>query len=318
MESAPFDPNRVAVLLGPTASGKTGLALGLARQMPLEIVCMDSMQIYRELAIGTARPSKSETAMVPHHLFGCISVKEPMNCARYAAMASEVLAEIQSRGKWPLLVGGTGLYLKSLFSGLDPLPATPENLRNRLNKSRSRKGDNYLYKLLSRLDFDAAQKVHPNDKQRVQRFLEVRILTGSSILEHWKSLGENGGDANAGQPVLIGLQVARDLLINRIRTRTISMLAQGWIEETQRLRDLGLLARVREVGPIGYGLIEDFLKGDFSREILVEKISVQTRRYAKRQMTWFRKDSEITWFPFDEESGYNEVTISDFLGNQMT
>jgi len=318
MLSPPFNARQVAVLLGPTASGKSSLALFLARRFPLEIVCMDSMQIYEELSVGTARPTATEIQAVPHHLFGCISVRETMNCASYANMAGEVLAEIQARGKWPLLVGGTGLYLKTLFSGLDPLPATPEKLRLRLDKTRRRKGDNYLFKLLSRLDSDAAEKVHPNDKQRVQRFLEVRILTGRSILDHWKGLGQSPKNTKAGTPVLMGLKVERSLLVKRIRARTEAMLERGWIQETKHLRELGLLARVREVGPIGYGLIGDFLEGKFSRENLLEKISVQTRRYAKRQMTWFRKDPQITWFPFDRESGYNEVTISDFLGNQMT
>lgn len=312
----PFDSSKVVVLLGPTASGKTQLALELTKQFPFEIVCMDSMQVYREMRIGTARPSDQEEAMVPHHLFGAVSVREEMNCSRFATLASEVMTEIQARGKWVLLVGGTGLYYRALFQGLDPLPSTPNHLREKLNRLRQRHGQNFLYKMLTRLDPRGAASLHPNDAQRTQRFLEVRILSHKSILDYWQhqSLSQPGMD----KPLTLGLHVDRSLLIDRIHKRTLAMLQAGWLEETRQLKVDGLFSRVEKVGPIGYLLINAFLLGQISWKDLVDKISIQTRRYAKRQMTWFRKDAHITWFPFCAESGYNVATISDLIGNRMT
>lgn len=318
MNMPAFDPNRVTVVLGPTASGKTKLALHLAARFSMEIVCMDSMQVYHEMNIGTARPTDEEIAQAPHHLFGCVSVKESMNCARYARMAAKVLGEIQARNRIPMLVGGTGLYFKTLFGGLDILPPTPPDLRKRIDQRRARFGDARIYRLLQRLDPAGAEKLHPNDRQRIQRFLEVRILTGRSILEHWENAKKTEFSQENSRPLTIGLEVPRSVLVDRIHIRTKRMIADGWIEETQQLRELGMMDRIRDVGPIGYSLIEKYLEGNFSQSELCEKISIQTRRYAKRQMTWFRKDSEITWFPFDRESGYNEANISDLIGNRMT
>lgn len=315
---ADFDLKKVVVLVGPTASGKTSLSVELGQLFPFEIVCMDSMQLYKEMLIGTARPYPHEMGSVTHHLFGELSVETPMNCNQYAILAAQKMSEIQARGRIPLLVGGTGLYFRALFGGLDALPATPPHLRARLNNMREKRGDKYLYRLLSRLDPKGAARLHSNDKQRVQRYLEVRILTGHSILEQWgqpKSIATEGAD---NLPLTLGLQVPRPVLVDRIHLRTKAMISQGWIEEAQHLQEIGLFDRVCEVGPIGYQLIGSFLAGHLSKAQLVERVSIQTRRYAKRQMTWFRKDTHITWFPFDVESGYNVSTISDLIGNRMT
>lgn len=302
--------DRVVVIVGPTASGKSQLALDLAKDRPVEIVCMDSMQIYAEMAIGTARPSEAEMAGVPHHLFGVADLREPWSSMQYGRRAAEVVHDILARGKVPVLVGGTGLYMKTLFEGLDALPATPPKLRERLNQMAARRGRPWLYRMLQRLDAEGAGRLHANDSQRIQRFLEVRILTGASILKIWQKDQQQSLEK---VPIVVGCEVARPLLWQRIEKRTDLMLAQGWIEETQALEAQGLAELAEKVGPIGYRWVRRFLAGDVSREGLRERIVVETRRYAKRQMTWFRKLDYIRWFPFHPNLRYNTNSITDFV-----
>jgi len=277
---------------------------------------MDAMQLYAEIAIGTGRPSARAQAGLPHHLFGEFSVCEPMSAAGYARIAAGRIAAIQARGKPALLVGGTGLYMKALFEGVARLPQTPATLRARLAASGARHGRAWLYKLLARLDPEGAARLHPNDSQRIQRFLEIRLLTGRGMLSHWSE--EAAVRTGRTNPIAIGLHVARPLLLERIASRVAAMLAEGWIAETERLRQSGLLTRVLAIGPIGYAQIAAFLEGHVNREDMVEKIIFATRQYAKRQMTWFRKSSFIQWFPFQVNSGYNKVDIFDFVNGKMS
>jgi len=308
-----FDPKRVVVLVGPTSSGKTALSLRLAARFPVELVCMDSMQLYRELEVGTARPTAKQLAGIPHHLFGTVSIREPMSAYRYTVLASAAIAEIQSRGRIPLLVGGTGLYLRALFEGLDPLPPTPPDLRARLDRSAERHGKAWLYRLLARLDPRGAAHLHPNDHQRIQRFLEVRLITKRAMLDHWSQQRID----LAEMPLTIGLEIARPILDQRIRAAVEDMLAGGWIAETRALLGSGLYARVREIAPIGYDEVAALIEERRGIDEVRERIYRATRRYAKRQMTWFRKASYIRWFPFDPESGYNITGIAEVVQGSM-
>ena len=312
----PYDPSRVLVVAGPTSAGKTSLVAEMGQFLALEVVCMDSMQLYRELAIGTGRPSELEQAGIPHHLFGEFSVSDPMTAVRYARLAGDRIAAIQAKGRTALLVGGTGLYMKTLFEGAASLPQTPPRLRTRLEHFAIRHGRSWLYKMLTRLDPAGAAHLHPNDSQRIQRFLEVRLLTGKGILTHWSAEAKAAGQRV--MPVAIGLEVPRELLLARIEGRVHAMIAQGWVAETERLLEQGNLPEVLETGPIGYHQIAAFLAGESSYEEMVEKIIFATRRYAKRQMTWFRKTSYIQWFPFTANSGYNKVDIFDFVKGKMS
>lgn len=309
-----FDPNRTLVIAGPTSAGKSALATRLAASLPLEFVCMDSMQLYRELTIGTGKPTGAEITAVPHHLFGTVSVTEAMTAFRYTELARRVLGQIQARGNIPCLVGGTGLYMRTLFEGADPLPPTPADLRRRLRRISRERGKEQLYRLLCRLDPAGAARLHPNDTQRIQRFLEIRIMTGHGILEWWK------GPLRllpARIPVTVGLEVERSLLKTRIAARVRSMLKEGWIEETQDLIDSGLMEHVALRGPIGYRQIGHFLRGDYGLETLTSRIIITTGRYAKRQMTWFQKVSYIQWFPFLPKSGYNISDILAFVNSKL-
>ena len=308
MAALSFDPTRVLVIAGPTSSGKSSLALSLAEEAQGELVCMDSMQVYREMQVGTSRPATKELTQVPHHLYGDFSIEKPISGAAYVSRASSIITDIQTRGKLPILVGGTGLYMKALFEGLDDLPATPNALRMRLETLSKRHGLSWLYRMLQRLDPKGAAHLHPNDQQRIQRFLEVRILTHQSMLDLW-----NKRPANPKPPVAIGLRVERPLLVKRISDSVSRMLKSGWIEETQALKKQGLTSALQKVGPLGYSQVLEYLAGNINYEKMEETVAVITRRYAKRQMTWFRKVDYIQWFPFDPVSGYNVKQIKAFM-----
>ncbi len=314
MAEEQLDMARVVAVVGPTGAGKSQVALALAEACDGEIVCMDSMQIYSGLTIGTNGPCAEELARVPHHLFGVADMAQPWSSAGYAARVRPVLAEIQKRGKVPMLVGGTGLYLKTLVEGLDPMPATPPELRERLNQRVARKGLPRLYRLLQRLDGPAAARLHPNDRQRIQRALEVRLLSGGSILDLWTQREKAQCEE---KPIVIGCAVARGFLIEQIQNRAGKMLENGWIEETRMLLQAGRQEALVKLAPIGYDQIIAHLSGQVGLDEVITKIAVQTRQYAKRQMTWFRKVPYIQWFHFDPHSGYNTARIIAFLNQRL-
>ncbi len=301
------------VLVGPTSSGKSSLALTLAETFPMELVCMDSMQIYKEPAVGTARPTTEEMQRAPHHLYGFTSVREKMSAYRWAAIAAQTVAEIQERGRIPLLVGGTGLYMRALFEGLHNLPATPDALRARLEGIAARRGRPWLYRMLQRLDPAGADHLHANDSQRIQRFLEVRLMTGKGMLEHWAHQRQNARP----KPLVIGLDMPREILDRRIEKQVECMLDGGWIEETTSLLRQNLLECAVKTGPIGYAEVASLIAGNLTRAQAQQRIYLATRRYAKRQMTWFRKASYIQWFPFHPDSGYNTLGITEVVQGNM-
>lgn len=300
------------VLIGPTASGKTEVAFELARFLPLEFVCLDSMQIYREMRVGTAAPGEKELQRVPHHGFGVASVREPLTGVTYARMAAIWMGEIQARGNIPLLIGGTGLYLRFLFQDVRDLPATPPELRARLDALIARRGLNHVYALLTRLDPRGASRLHPNDTQRIKRFLEVRLLTGRSVLDFWA----DQESSTPSEPVGLGLKVPRDLLWDRIQNR-LDIMLPPWIEEAETLRDAGFTDMVTELGAIGYREMFSFLDQEVGLDDLKQRIYYSTRRYAKRQMTWFRKVPYIRWFPYRGDSGYNRVEMAEYARNRL-
>jgi len=293
----------VIVLLGPTGAGKTSVAMELAGALPVELICMDSMQVYRELSVGNTAPTELEKSRVPHHLFGTETIRNVFTSGDWLKHAKSAMKSIHRAGRIPLFVGGTGLYYKLLTEGISDLPKTPPAIRSRLDRLFIQRGLPYLYRILKRLDPQTAKNVHPNDRQRVQRFLEVRLLTGKSVSSLWR-----GGkrDSISNPMFTIGLSMERGLLVPRIRKRLNEMLLSKWIEEAVTLEKNGLKPFVLERGPIGYALIYDWLDGRNScLPNAIERIFFATRQYAKRQMTWFRSISDIEWFSYYSETGYN-------------
>jgi len=293
------------VVLGPTASGKTALSLVLAERFQGEIVNCDSVAMVREFEIGTAKPTAAERARAPHHLFDCVGPLEFVTAGEYARRARVVLEEIKGRGHLPIVVGGTGLYLRALLEGLSAGPQRSEELRERL-RTRAALGSNYLHRILRRLDRDAAGKIHANDTPKLIRAIEVCLTSRQKMTELW----ERGRDPLQGFRVLrIGLDPERELLYKRINERAQRMFVAGLVEETQALIErYGKAARA--LGSLGYRQAAQLVSGEFTRDQAVQAAQQAHRNYAKRQMTWFRCEPEVQWLRgFGDDAGIQHAAV---------
>lgn len=282
----------LVVVLGPTASGKTALSLALAERFHGEIVNCDSVAMYREFDIGTAKPTASELARAPHHLLDCVAPTGHITAGEYARQARQVLKEIKARGHLPILVGGTGLYLRALLEGLFPGPQRSEELRVRLRDRVESRGSSYLHRILRRLDHVAAEKIHANDTPKLIRAIEVCLASRQKMTELW----ERGGSypLQGFRILRVGLDPKRQALYERINLRAQQMFEAGLIEETQRLLDkYGDAAG--PLSSLGYKQAVQFLRGELTREQALQAAQQAHRNYAKRQMTWFRREPEVTW-----------------------
>jgi tRNA dimethylallyltransferase len=292
----------LVVILGPTASGKTALSLALAEQLSGEIVSCDSVAVYREFEIGTAKPTREERARVPHFMIDIAAPDEEITAGDYARRARAQLSDIKARGKLPIVVGGTGLYLRALISGLFPGPERSEDLRNKLrNKVEVGEGEE-LHKVLARLDPEAAAKIHPNDKPKLIRAIEVCLVAGERMSQMW----QRGRDPLTGFRVLrIGLDPPRSDLYERINSRCVRMVERGLVEETRELLkryrppDFGSEMDARPVakalGSLGYRQAVALLREEVTQAECVDAAQQGHRNYAKRQMTWFRREPEVEW-----------------------
>jgi tRNA dimethylallyltransferase len=302
----------LVVILGPTASGKTALSLSLAEKFHGEIVNCDSVAMYREFNIGTAKPSLAERARAPHHLFDCVDPTQDVTAGEYARQARGILAEIKARGHLPIVVGGTGLYLRALLEGLFAGPQRSEGLRERLRERTARRGLPYLHKILSRLDRTTAEKIHPNDTPKLIRAIEVCLASRQKVSELW----QQGRDPLQGFRILrLGLDPDRAALYARINHRAQQMFDEGLIVETKSLIEkYGPSAR--PLASLGYRQAAEFLRGELTRERALPIIQQAHRNYAKRQMTWFRREPEVMWFqgfgedPKIQQSIYSVVARS--------
>lgn len=281
------------VILGPTASGKTALSLSLAAEFRGEIVNCDSVAIYREFSIGTAKPTPEERARARHHLFDAVEPTAFTTAGEYARRARAVLLEIVERGALPIVVGGTGLYLRALLEGLFPAPERSEELRARLRSMAGRKSPAYLHRILERLDPSAASSIHPNDVPKAIRAIEVCLHSRRPMTEQWAL----GRDPLRGFRILrLGLDPARPQLYQRIDRRVRDMFDRGLIEETRELRSK-YGESGRPLSAIGYKQVVQLLEGELDRDQAISRVQQAHRNYAKRQMTWFRREPDVDWFP---------------------
>jgi tRNA dimethylallyltransferase len=279
------------IVLGPTASGKTALSVALAERFDGEIVNCDSVALYREFEIGTAKPSALERTRAPHHLVDIVEPTEAMTAGEYARRARHVLAGIKSRGRLPIVVGGTGLYLRALLEGLFPGPERSDELREKLRERAGRRGADYLHRILQRLDRAAAEKIHANDVAKVIRAIEVCIASRRKMTELW----EEGREGLRGFRILrLGLDPDRQRLYARINVRAQKMFEAGLVQETKTLMEkYGSAAG--PLGSLGYKQAVQLLSGEMTQVQALQAAQQGHRNYAKRQMTWFRREPEVRW-----------------------
>lgn len=279
------------VVLGPTASGKTALALSLAEQFSGEIVNCDSVAIYRDFEIGTAKPTAAERARVPHHLLDFVDPNSYYTAGEYARRAREVTKEISSRRRLPIMVGGTGLYLRALLEGLFPGPQRSGELRDRLRQRVEQKGAPYLHRILAHLDPEAALVIHANDASKLIRAIEVCLSSGQKMSTMWKQ----GRDRLQGYRVVrIGLNPDRAILYDRINQRALQMFEVGLVEETRQLqKKYG--DEAWPLSSLGYKQALQLIRGELDPESALAAAQQAHRNYAKRQMTWFRREPDVVW-----------------------
>ena len=282
----------VVVVLGPTASGKTALSLALAGRFLGEIVNCDSVAMYREFEIATAKPGPAERARAPHHLLDFVDPAGYVTAGEYSRLGRQVLAEISARRHLPIVVGGTGLYLRALLDGLFPGPQRSEKLRERLRERAASRASGYLHQILIRLDRTAAAKIHANDTPKLIRAIEVCLASRREMSELWQ---QHKREPLRGFRILrIGLDPDRESLYGRINLRAQRMFESGLIEETQKLLDK-YGANVGPLVSLGYKQAVQHLRGDLTREQALQAAQQAHRNYAKRQMTWFRREPDVHW-----------------------
>lgn len=296
----------VVAILGATATGKSAVALAVAEALGGEIVNADALQVYRGFDIGTAKPTAEERARVPHHLLDILEPSERFSAGEFARRARQVLAEIEERGSLALVVGGSGLYLRALLEGISPVPRGDPEVRRRLRRRLEREGLPALEAELAERDPATAARLAAGDTQRVLRALEV-VLASGVPLSRWIER-QPFGDQRL--PALkIGLTLPRTILYDRIAARVVRMLDRGWLKEVEDLLKRGVEANLPAFQAIGYRQLVGHLRGEASLEEAVEEITRQTRRFAKRQETWFRKEPEVVWVQADSPTEVTPRTL---------
>lgn len=305
-----FDKQKLLVLIGPTGVGKTELSLGLAEEYGAEIISMDSMQIYKYMDIGTAKPSLAERGRVPHHLVDYVEPDEVYHVSRFVDDARQAIAGITQRGRLPMLVGGTGLYLKGLLQGVFDIVEIPKEIRDSVQDDLRALGNEALYGELQRCDPATAARIHPNDSQRLARGIEIFRATGMPWSEH---LARQQGNRQEFEVVKIGLERPRKELYGRINARVEKMVEEGLLAEVQGLLDMGFGPELAAMQAIGYRHMVEYLRGDWVWEEALRLMARDTRRYAKRQFTWFGRDPEICWFHPSDAAAVNRQVARGLL-----
>lgn len=287
---------RVIVIVGPTASGKTSTSIEIAKKLNGEIISADSMQIYKEMNIGTAKPSMEERDGIMHYLMDIISPNELYNVTMYKKMAEKAIEEILAKGKLPIIVGGTGLYVSTLINGIEFSEVKEDTeYRKEMQTLAESKGPNYLHDMLREVDPIAAANIDMNNVRRVIRALEIYKVTGKTKTQ----LDEESKKETKYDYMVYGIETPREKLYERINLRVDKMLEEGLVEEVKSLLEKYELSKTALQG-LGYKEVKAYLEEQTTYDEMVETLKMETRRYAKRQLTWFRRESQIKWYSLDE------------------
>ncbi len=293
----------ILVLVGPTASGKTALALSIARKISVEIISADSRQIYKYLTIGTAKPSEKELHQVPHHFIDLLEPDQKFNAGDFQEQGRKIISQILDKKKLPIIVGGTGLYVQAIVDGFFEQPEISGEVREQLEFRLEREGKEALFKELQSIDPESAQTMDASKYRRVIRALEIFHETGTPISQFHKQHKVNTMyDAH-----FYGLNWERSMLYERINNRVDRMFAAGFLDEVKQLKKKGFDDRYQSLQTVGYKEAFAFLRNEISKERMIELMKQNTRRFAKRQLTWFRKEERIQWFDISAEDQIDEI-----------
>jgi tRNA dimethylallyltransferase len=304
----------LVAIVGPTASGKSALGVWLAQKLGGEVMACDSTQLYRGFDIGTAKPTMEERKGVPHHLIDVLEATEEATAGGYRERAIEVLSELKARGGLPIFTVGTGLYLRVLLEGLAEVPLRSEPLRDRLRTGAGKKTPGHLHRVLQKLDPETAKKIAPADTQKLLRAVEVCLLTKKPLSEVYQ-----GGrkPLEGWRAIKVGLQPKREKLYEQVHARTDAMLVRGWMEEVRKLIESGMPEKAKPFDFIGYKELRAVLNNEMELEEARAAIQQATRRYAKRQMTWFRREQGVHWLSgFGSEPAVREQAL-DWIKMQL-
>jgi len=283
---------RVIFIVGPTAIGKTAVAMEIAHHLDAEIISADSRQIYKYLDIGTAKPNVEDLQQIKHWFVNELEPDEPFSAGRFGARGREVIKDIHARGKVAIVAGGSGLYIRALIDGFFEGDVKDERVREALRKRIELEGMDSLYRDLEKVDPEGAKKIHPNDQQRILRLMEIYLITKKTLSQ----LQKNMTPPADFDPVMYGMIMPREMLYQRINKRVDAMIENGLMAEVANLQVMGYLPSQNALKTVGYRELFEYFEGDRRFEDMVDEIKKNTRRYAKRQITWFKADTRITWF----------------------
>lgn len=293
------------VIVGPTAAGKTSLSIELALEINGEIISADSMQVYKYMDIGTAKPTLEERKGVKHYLIDEVEPDQEFNVAKYKELADKYINEILSKNRLPIMIGGTGLYVDTVINNIQFSETICDwEYRQQLTETAKTKGNEYVHKMLEEVDPDAAARLHPNNLRRIIRALEVYKYTGVPISKHQE---ESVKKPSPYHTAIIGLTMDRQRLYERINKRIDIMLEQGLIDEVKKLMDMGYTKELTSMKGLGYKEIIDYLNGKTTLDEAIEILKRDTRRYAKRQLTWFRRNENIHWIELTEKTSVKKL-----------